>query len=705
MSVRVGIDVGGTFTKAVACEPSGAVVARAVVPTTHASTLGVIDGVIAALERVGAEVRRLGAGPITLVSHSTTQAVNALLEGDSATVGVIGIGRRPDLRRAQRRTQVGAIRVAPGRELRTFHAFLDATDGITREHAEDAIRSLVAQGAAAICVSEAFGVEDPDGELLVREVAESMGVPSCAGHELTGLYGLELRTVTGAINASILPAALATAGVVERAVAEHAAGAPLLVMRGDGGAADAATMRRRPLLTAFSGPAASVAGALHHARVHDGVVIEVGGTSTNVSAIRGGRPLLSYVRVLEHVTCVRSLDVRVAGVAGGSMLRIARKLGRHRVTGVGPRSAHIAGLAYASFATAEELDGCRALLVAPREGDPAGYAVVETASGARYAVTLTCAANALGVVPETAHARGDGIAARIAFEALGRAFGRDWRELAGEAQGAAVAALAPLANEVIAEHRLASPSIAGVGGGAGAIVPALADALGLAWSIPPDADVISSIGDATSLVRVEIERALPRDAPPAAMARLIEDAEEAVVRAGAAPDTLQVETEPIPERGAVRAIAVGSVALDADEPVGNGFAAADPKAIRDAAAGAIGDGADLLVRSEAFSVFAAGSTQWRRYAVVDRRGTISSTGEAVVVTGSGTQLARTLPDEIAKLVRHIGPVSVAPAIRLVRSARVVDLSVLSSPKSAVDAAVAECELAGGESVVALLCRP
>ena len=84
----------------------------------------------------------------------------------------------------------------------------------------------------------------------------------------------------------------------------------VLVMRGDGGAADLRMMRTRPLLTAFSGPAASVQGALRRLELVDAIAIEVGGTSTNVAMIKGGRPVLSYVRVLEHQTSVRSLDRR-----------------------------------------------------------------------------------------------------------------------------------------------------------------------------------------------------------------------------------------------------------------------------------------------------------------------------------------------------------------------------------------------------------
>ena len=71
-------------------------------------------------------------------------------------------------------------------------------------------------------------------------------------------------------------------------------------MRGDGGATDLEGFRREPARTLYSGPAASVAGVLRHSRVHDGIVIEVGGTSTNVAAIIAGRPALSYVRVASH---------------------------------------------------------------------------------------------------------------------------------------------------------------------------------------------------------------------------------------------------------------------------------------------------------------------------------------------------------------------------------------------------------------------
>jgi N-methylhydantoinase A len=504
MNLRVGVDVGGTFTKAVACDAATAqILARAVVPTTHTAALGVASGVAEAIGGVAEELGPAGQERVDLVAHSTTQAVNALLEGDAATVGILGIGRKPDLKRARKRTQVGAIGLAPGRDLKPLHTFVDATEGITRSVISRALQELVDGGATSVCISEAFGVDDARSELLALDVAREMDLPACGGHELSGLYGLELRTVTAAINASILPSALRAARVVHGSIPGDI---PLLVMRGDGGAADVRSMQRHPLLTAFSGPAASVAGALRHLNVFEGVVIEVGGTSTNISCVRGGRPVLAYVRVLDHVTCVRSIDVRVVGVAGGSLIRIEPRWSRYRIAGVGPRSAHIAGLEYCSFVPEDRLAGLRLERVSPVEGDPTVYAVVTNRWGERFALTPTCAANALDVVAADAHAHGSAAAARRGCAALGVVLGCGWKEAARNSLDAAAGSIATVVAETVAEFDIREPEIIGLGGGAGALVPAVAAACARPQRMPRDAEVISSVGDALSLVRAELER-------------------------------------------------------------------------------------------------------------------------------------------------------------------------------------------------------
>lgn len=699
MSVRIGVDVGGTFTKAVACDPSGgSVAATSVVPTSHGAPSGVAEGVAEALHRVLGQVDRLGVGPVELVAHSTTQAVNALLEGDTATVGVLGIGHRPDLRRARRRTRVGPIRLAPGRRLDTVHEFIDGSEGVEQTSVEAAVRSLLTRGAGAVVASEAYGVEDPSGELVALGVAERLGLPGCGGHELTGLYGLAVRTVTATLNASILPTALETARTVERAVAERSPGIPMLVMRGDGGAADLASMRRRPLLTAFSGPAASVAGALRHLAVRDGVVVEVGGTSTNVSVIKGGRPILSYIRVMDHVTCVRSLDVRVTGVAGGSLIRLRRRRSRLRIAEVGPRSAHIAGLPYACFSDPRAIGATAPRLAAPREGDPGSYVVLEGPEG-RFALTLTCAANALGAVADGSYAAADTEGARAGFDVLGRLLGRDGADIAREALDVAAGRLAAVVEDAAREHGLTDPVIVGLGGGAGALVPSLAAALGHSWEIPEHAEVISSIGDALSLVRAEVERGMPRPTRETVSA-LIREAEAGAIEAGAAPGSLVVETASVPERGAMRAVALGSAATEAPNAPAGGPAVPLPEV----AAEVLGPGAVEVGRTDFYAGFAAGDDGRRRFAVIDRGGSVALEGEGMVLSGSGDEVAGALRERLPAMVKRFGPVGVAPAVRVMRGPRLIDLSLLSSPDRALEAAVAECRLADGEQVLAVLSR-
>ena len=402
------------------------------------------------------------------------------------------------------------------------------TDGLEPAELQAAIARLVAAGATSACVAEAFATEDDSHEATAVAALREAGLPACASSEMSGLYGLELRTVTAAINASVLPIAVKTAGFVETGVAAAGIDSPVMVMRGDGGATDLAGFRREPARTLYSGPAASVAGVLRFTQIADGIVVEIGGTSTNVAAIKSGQPTLSYVQVASHATALRALDVRVIGVAGGSILR-GQKRG---VYGVGPRSAHISGLPYACFASPEQLDGARAELTAPRPGDTPDHVVITCPDGTRLALTNTCAANLLGSrSPATTPTAAD--AARAAFEIASALLRLPAEEIARRMLVASGGA-SPSSSRVIAEHELVNPTLVAVGGGAGGLGRHVAQLLGLECLVPEGAEVISSIGDALSLVRAECELAA-REPTPDAVQALSARARDAAIAAGAAP--------------------------------------------------------------------------------------------------------------------------------------------------------------------------
>ncbi|HSF49789.1 MAG TPA: hydantoinase/oxoprolinase family protein, partial [Nitrososphaeraceae archaeon] len=340
--IRLGIDVGGTFTKAVAIDIlTGELLGKMTVPTTHNADNGVAEGIVLALKNL-METYSIQKSEIELISHSTTQAVNALLEGDTAKVGIIGMGVGLEKSNVVKRTNIKNIELSSNKYLHTCFRFLDTSKYLEKEEVEEIISSLKNEGAEVLVVSEAYGVDDPSNEQYVMLYSD---LPITGGHELTGIYGLEIRTLTAAINAGIMPKSISTARYVESAVRNENIICPIMIMKGDGGVTDIETFKNKPILTILSGPAASVAGALLHSHILHGVFIEVGGTSTNISIIKNGKPEIRYVTIMDHPTCIRSVDVRVAGVAGGSLIRISGK----KIIDVGPRSAHIAGLRYSCF--------------------------------------------------------------------------------------------------------------------------------------------------------------------------------------------------------------------------------------------------------------------------------------------------------------------------------------------------------------------
>ena len=569
-------------------------VASVKVPTTHDHPDGVAAGIVAGLERLLGE-HAIDPASIAFIAHSTTQATNALLEGDVAKVGVVSLGG------PVARLFAGFAPFALAEGIRFAPAWFDGRNaGVL-----DALREA---GVEAVAVSEPFAVDRPQRENALVAAARERGLAATSGAEVSTQYGLRARTRTAALNAAILPRMLRTSRVTARAVSDARIPAPLMIMRSDGGVMDVAEVERRPILTMLSGPAAGIAGALFHENVTDAVFIEVGGTSADCSVIRRGQPQMRPARIGGHRTLLRTLDVRTIAVAGGSLARVVDG----RVADVGPRSAHIAGYRYAAFTDPALLADARAEL-------SGGFVALVADDGTRIAITPTCAANVLGVVPADAFAHGDAVAARIACERAGAALGLDADALAHAILDRATARLRATLDELIADYALdrANVVLVGGGGGAAAIVPYAAEQLGFAHRIARDAQVISPLGVALALVRDVVERTM-LDPSPDDLARIRREAIDAAVASGAAPDRVEVVIEVDTARNRVRATASGATALveGAQQAV-----LADEAAQLAAAATHLrvrAEDARVVARTGALAVIASA----KESAVVDARGVV-----------------------------------------------------------------------------------
>ncbi len=554
-SVRMGIDVGGTHTKAVAIDnATHEIVGKSSVKTTHDDPRGVAAGVVKSFQNCLRE-NQISPEDVVFVAHSTTQATNALIEGDVAAVGVIGMAKGGlEGFLAKRQTRLSDIDLGNQKKIKIINDFLNIKK-IDKSAVEKTIDEMQKEGAEVFVSSMAFGVDDGGPEQEVYEVASERGVPTTMASDITKLYGLTRRTRTAAINASILPKMLDTANSTEDSVREAGVYVPLMIMRGDGGVMEISEMKKRPVLTMLSGPAASVMGSLMYLRASNGVYFEVGGTTTNIGVIKNGRPAIDYSIVGGHPTYISSLDVRVLGVAGGSMVR-ANKQG---VLDVGPRSAHIAGLDYSVFTDPDKIKGPKVEFFSPKPGDPADYVRIRLEDGSAVTLTNSCAANVLGLVKPEHFSYGNAEAARKAMTALADYCGTTAEDIAKQIMEKAYAKIEPVILELAEKYKLEKDqiSLVGVGGGAASLIVYFSEKMGVKYSIPENAEVISSIGVALSMVRDVVERIIP--SPSKEDIRAIKnEALNKAIESGATAESVEIHIEIDPQTSKVTAIATGS---------------------------------------------------------------------------------------------------------------------------------------------------
>jgi N-methylhydantoinase A/oxoprolinase/acetone carboxylase beta subunit len=332
--LRLGVDVGGTNTDAVVLDPNDRLVAKAKVPTTP----DVTSGIRSAIDRILSDA--VDADRVTHVMLGTTHATNAVLQrrglrrvavlrlGGPATFAVPPLSGWPqDLRDA---VSVGETIVDggiefDGRDLSPFDA-----DGAARFLGQVAGR---ADGVAIVSVfapvSERQELEA--AEVVKRELGE---VHVSLSHEI-GSVGLLERENATVLNAALTGVARDVAAALEEAIRAHAISAQTFFAQNDGTLMALEYAVRYPVLTIGSGPANSIRGAAYLTGARDAIVVDVGGTSSDVGVLVSGFPRESAqgVTIGGVDTNFRMPDLVTIALGGGTVVS-----GDHGEISVGPQS-------------------------------------------------------------------------------------------------------------------------------------------------------------------------------------------------------------------------------------------------------------------------------------------------------------------------------------------------------------------------------
>ncbi|MBV8420929.1 MAG: hydantoinase/oxoprolinase family protein [Hyphomicrobiales bacterium] len=348
MTLRVGIDVGGTFTDVTAFdEDQRELVTIRKYLSDPAQPAAVMENITADL------ARDFGADSVSLILHGSTAALNTLLEGKGVRVGLLttrGFRDVYEIGRQWRGEDVFNIFAPAPKMLLTRDRIFEVRErvGFQGEVIEPlavddvgaAVAKLVADGVEAVAVCFLFAYANPVHEQAAAEIirATAPDLYVSLSHEVNPEWREYERTASSVANAYIGPPVARYLRTLEELSLRRFPRSRALMMKSDGGAASAAMLARTPIQTIMSGPVAGVIGGRHLADVKgidNLITFDTGGTSSDM-AVLPGRPLFkSEVQVARHPLRTHTVDIETIGAGGGSIAAV--QLGH--VLKVGPQSA------------------------------------------------------------------------------------------------------------------------------------------------------------------------------------------------------------------------------------------------------------------------------------------------------------------------------------------------------------------------------
>jgi N-methylhydantoinase A/oxoprolinase/acetone carboxylase beta subunit len=306
MSYSLGIDAGGTYTDAVLLkDEDNTIIQSNKALTSYPDPLEGITKAIDGLDPVCLK-------DVKVVSVSTTLSTNSILEGTGSPVALILIGNY-DIRQ----------------ELPTRH-FLKVKGGHdhngieTDTLEEEAIREFalsVKDKVSAFAISSYFSVRNHDHELRAKDIImENTGLPVVCSYELSQDLGAFERAVTAFLNAQLIPVTERFMTTVEAEIKSRGIDAKVFMLKCDGSVIGIQSALKKPIESIFSGPAGSLVGASFLADEETCAVIDVGGTSTDISVIYNGVPEMSDAGAVVGgwKTRVKAIKMETSAMGGDS---------------------------------------------------------------------------------------------------------------------------------------------------------------------------------------------------------------------------------------------------------------------------------------------------------------------------------------------------------------------------------------------------
>lgn len=298
MNLRLGIDVGGTNTDAVVLDEQSNLLASFKSPTTADVTSGIRN----ALTGLVGEHPDLDLGGINYAMLGTTHCTNAILERRNLNqVGIVRIGAPATLAILPFVGWPADLKEAIGGHYAVVEGGHEYDGREIRPLDEDAIREAAESFKGkvdSVAVVSVFSPVDASHEERAAEILTDVlgDLPVTHSYEI-GSIGLLERENASILNAAVVNAANIAARGFENALHEHGIQAEMFFSQNDGTLMALEYATRYPILTVASGPANSIRGAAFLSRLEDAIVVDVGGTSTDVGILVKGFPRESSIAV------------------------------------------------------------------------------------------------------------------------------------------------------------------------------------------------------------------------------------------------------------------------------------------------------------------------------------------------------------------------------------------------------------------------